>query len=32
VHWPTMHKIFLTWAVTIPATAIIAFCTMLLNR
>ncbi len=24
VHWPIMHKIFLTWMLTIPATAIIA--------
>ncbi|OGT34424.1 MAG: inorganic phosphate transporter [Gammaproteobacteria bacterium RIFCSPHIGHO2_02_FULL_39_13] len=30
VHWPTMSKIFLTWIVTIPVTALIAAGMMLL--
>lgn len=31
VQWPMINKIFLTWIITIPATAIISACVMLLN-
>ena len=32
VHWPMIHKIFLTWVFTIPATAIIAGLLMLASQ